>query len=191
MMRLDELKKGLWGYKKEDVYRYIVSMEEESSRKLEEKDAKLAEKDVRLTQQETRAQGRIAELEQMVGTLQEENASLKANQSAVFATLLEAQRHAERLREESVRREQKSQEQLKLLVQRQTQELESYSAKVQQLREVLRELLAEFDGRAEQTGAALTALREQEPQFSPSLSAGADPKFPGPEGNSWKKLLSI
>ena len=39
--------------------------------------------------------------------LQEENTSLKANQSAVFATLLEAQRHAERLREESARRERK------------------------------------------------------------------------------------
>ena len=32
--------------------------------------------------------------------LREENTSLKANQSAVFATLLEAQRYAERLREE-------------------------------------------------------------------------------------------
>ena len=104
-MRLDELKKGLWGYKKEDVYRYIVGMEEESSRKLAEKDAKLTEKDTRMAQQETRAQSRIEELERLVETLQEENASLKANQSAVFATLLEAQRHAERLREESIRRE--------------------------------------------------------------------------------------
>ena len=54
MMRLDELKKGLWGYKKEDVYRYIVGMEEESSRKLAEKDAKLTEKDTRMAQQEDR-----------------------------------------------------------------------------------------------------------------------------------------
>ena len=30
-MRLDELKKGLWGYKKEGVYRYIMNLEEESS----------------------------------------------------------------------------------------------------------------------------------------------------------------
>ena len=39
-MRLDELKKGLWGYKKEGVYRYIMNLEEESSQKLAEKDEK-------------------------------------------------------------------------------------------------------------------------------------------------------
>ena len=190
-MRLDELKKGLWGYKKEDVYRYIVGMEEESSRKLAEKDAKLTEKDTRMAQQETRAQSRSEELERLVETLQEENASLKANQSAVFATLLEAQRHAERLREESIRREQKSQEELKIQVQRQTQKLESYSARVQQLREVLRELMVEFDGRAEQTGAAMDDLKKQAPQISPSPAAGTTPKRPDPEGDPWKKLLSI
>ena len=184
-MRLDELKKGLWGYKKEDVYRYIVGMEEESSRKLAEKDAKLTEKDTRMAQQETRAQSRIEELERLVETLQEENASLKANQSAVFATLLEAQRHAERLREESIRREQKSQEELKIQVQRQTQKLESYSARVQQ------ELMVEFDGRAEQTGAAMDDLKKQAPQISPSPAAGTTPKRPDPEGDPWKKLLSI
>ena len=98
-MRLDELKKGLWGYKKEGVYRYIMNLEEESSQKLAEKDEKMA-------QQEAQAQSRIGELERTVEALREENTSLKANQSAVFATLLEAQRYAERLREESARREQ-------------------------------------------------------------------------------------
>ena len=119
-MRGDELKKGLWGYKKEGVYRYIMNLEEESSQKLAEKDEKMA-------QQEAQAQSRIGELERTVEALREENTSLKANQSAVFATLLEAQRYAERLREESARREQKAQEELKTKICRQTQMLERYS----------------------------------------------------------------
>ena len=126
-MRLDELKKGLWGYKKEGVYRYIMNLEEESSQKLAEKDEKMA-------QQEAQAQSRIGELERTVEALREENTSLKANQSAVFATLLEAQRYAERLREESARREQKAQEELKTKICRQTQMLERYSDRVRQLR---------------------------------------------------------
>ena len=180
-MRLDELKKGLWGYKKEGVYRYIMNLEEESSQKLAEKDEKMA-------QQEAQAQSRIGELERTVEALREENTSLKANQSAVFATLLEAQRYAERLREESARREQKAQEELKTKICRQTQMLERYSDRVRQLREVLRDMLVEFDGTAEQTGQALASIQEQDPL------SGSLPKRPDQdtqESDTWKKLLSM
>ncbi len=180
-MRLDELKKGLWGYKKEGVYRYIMNLEEESSQKLAEKDEKMA-------QQEAQAQSRIGELERTVEALREENTSLKANQSAVFATLLEAQRYAERLREESARREQKAQEELKTKICRQTQMLERYSDRVRQLREVLRDMLVEFDGKAEQTGQALASIQEQDPL------SGSLPKRPDQdtqESDTWKKLLSM
>ena len=33
-MRMDELEKGFWGYKKESVYKYIASIEERTSQKL-------------------------------------------------------------------------------------------------------------------------------------------------------------
>ena len=180
-MRLDELKKGLWGYKKEGVYRYIMNLEEESSQKLAEKDEKMA-------QQEAQAQSRIGELERTVEALREENTSLKANQSAVFATLLEAQRYAERLREESARREQKAQEELKTKICHQTQMLERYSDRVRQLREVLRDMLVEFDGKAEQTGQALAYIQEQDPL------SGSLPKRPDqdtPESDTRKKLISM
>ena len=36
-MKLDQLKKGFWGYKKASVYEYITMMEEEFSEKLAEK----------------------------------------------------------------------------------------------------------------------------------------------------------
>lgn len=36
-MKLDQLKKGFWGYKRASVYEYITMMEEEFSEKLAEK----------------------------------------------------------------------------------------------------------------------------------------------------------
>ena len=36
-MKLDQLKKGFWGYQKASVYEYITMMEEEFSEKLAEK----------------------------------------------------------------------------------------------------------------------------------------------------------
>ena len=185
-MRMDELKKGFWGYKKEGVYRCIVALEEESSQKL-------AEKEARLVQLEAQSQSRIAELERTLEALREENVSLKANQAAVFSTLLEAQRHAERLREESSRREQRAQEELRLQVQRQTQKLDTYAAKVQQLRDMLHDMLADFDGRAEEAVQALAALQEQAP--GPARSGvRIAPQQPGQEpqeSDTWKKLLSM
>lgn len=38
-MHLDQLKKGLWGYRKDSVFQYIASQEEVFSQKLLEKDA--------------------------------------------------------------------------------------------------------------------------------------------------------
>ena len=38
-MRLEELKKGLWGYKKEGVFQYITELEETCSRKLQDREA--------------------------------------------------------------------------------------------------------------------------------------------------------
>ena len=39
-MQISELKKGFWGYRKEDVYQYISTLNEEFSKKLLEKDEK-------------------------------------------------------------------------------------------------------------------------------------------------------
>ena len=42
-MRLDQLKRGLWGYKKDSVYHCIAQLEEEASEKLLKKDRELEE----------------------------------------------------------------------------------------------------------------------------------------------------
>ena len=51
---MDELKRGFWGYKKDSVYRYIVSMEEDAS-------ARVAEKEARLEKLEAESKQQIAE----------------------------------------------------------------------------------------------------------------------------------
>ena len=55
-MRLESLKKGFWGYKRDAVFQYITEQEELFSQKMAEKDAQLD----RAGQQ---AQTRIQELE--------------------------------------------------------------------------------------------------------------------------------
>ena len=40
-MRIEELKKGLWGYKKESIFQYIAEQEETFSKKLLEKNTQL------------------------------------------------------------------------------------------------------------------------------------------------------
>ena len=56
-MRLEELKKGLWGYKKDEVIQYLSQQEELFAQKM-------AEKDAQLEQMNRQAQSRIQALEQ-------------------------------------------------------------------------------------------------------------------------------
>ena len=60
-MRLEEIKKGFWGYKKDDVFQYITELEDNLSEKLREKDAqaeqadKQAQKRIQTLEDENRA----------------------------------------------------------------------------------------------------------------------------------------
>ena len=56
-MRLEELKQGLWGYKKDAVFQYISQLEDAFSQKMTERDAQVE----RIIQQD---QARIRDLEQ-------------------------------------------------------------------------------------------------------------------------------
>lgn len=182
-MQLDELRKGFWGYKKESVYRYVVAIEESTSEKLAEKDAKLA-------QLEEQSQKKILDLEAAVEALREENAALKEHQVMAFSTLLEAQRHAQFLKEESASRERKAQEELDAAVERQARRLEEYSEKIRQLQKAIQGLLAEFGGRVEDMEESLAALQSQAPAH---VSVSLFPQKPSSEGEEepWKKYLSI
>lgn len=182
-MRMDELEKGFWGYKKESVYKYIASIEERTSQKL-------AEKDEKLSKLENDSLRRITELESSLEAAREEIERLRENQVSVFTTLLEAQRHAEWLKDESVRREQKAQEDLKMAVQLQTERVDVYSAKVHQLREAIRDMLREFDSEADMMEQSAATLPPQAPNVSLG-SLPAQPQAADQEGETWKRLPSM
>ena len=90
-MHLDQLKKGLWGYRKDSVFQYIASQEEVFSQKLLEKDAQ--------------AEGAARQYQERIQALEEENRKLRqklAEQTAVarakcllieFAHMTEEQAH--------------------------------------------------------------------------------------------------
>ena len=69
-MRLEELKKGFWGYQKDAVFQYITQQEEAFAQKIEEKDTLLERAD-------RQAQTRIRDLEQENRALKEELGRLR------------------------------------------------------------------------------------------------------------------
>ena len=90
-MKAEELKTGLWGFKKFSVYQYITSLEESFSSKLLEKDE---ENRAALVREQQRAQ----ELEAELGALRQRYEALKNEQALIANTLLDAQRYAASLK---------------------------------------------------------------------------------------------
>ena len=97
-MRMEELRAGLFGYRKDSVYQLIASMEEDFS-------SKLMEKDTQHNRAMQDAQAKIADLETELRTLREEHLSGRKNQDMIAETLVDAQLYAQKLREESAARE--------------------------------------------------------------------------------------
>lgn len=182
-MRMDELQRGFWGYKKDSVYRYIVSMEEKASKQLAEKDAKLAQMEAEMKQQlaelEDKGKKQVAELEATLAALREENAALRENQTVVFHTMMEAQKYADQLRADSAMQSQEAQKRLSDAVSRQTRQLEEYLAQVQQIRAVIQDRMRGFDGDMRGVEQILTSLIGQAPAFQ--LEGGDPPAVP-----AWK-----
>lgn len=67
-MRMEELKKSFLGYKKESVYNYIVSLEEEAARKM-------AQRDLEAEKVKQEYEKRVAELEKELETVRAEQAA--------------------------------------------------------------------------------------------------------------------
>ena len=151
-MRIEELKKGLWGYKKESIFQYIAEQEETFSKKLLEKNTQLEQ----LSQQ---YQTRIEELEAVLRQSQAELSALRAKQDRISDALLEAQACAERLQMETQAREQAAQEAVRKTLSAEMAELDRYQAKIADLRRYLQQTLQEFSkaaDRMEQKAAELT-----------------------------------
>jgi len=160
---MDELKRGFWGYRRDSVYRYIVLLEEEASKRVAEKEARIdrleAESQRQIAELEREHKRKMADLEAVTAALREENRVLRDNQELVFSTMLEAQKYAGQLKADSVRQARQAQEKLSAAMQRENQRLSGYAKQVQQLRSVIQGLLEELDGRAEDVERAIERLQ--------------------------------
>ncbi len=142
-MTLDELRSGFFGYQKASVYRYITSLEEQFSSKLVEKDAAAK----RAAEQ---YQEKINQLEQELQAVREQCETQKNEQMVIAHTLLDAQRYAEQMKQESAQKQQEAQRCLDEQVAEKNRELERYRSQVQELRKLFLSMLKEMDGTASQ-----------------------------------------
>ena len=139
-MRIDELKKSIWGYKVSDVCQYLSAVE---SRHAE----RIAELQEQAAQAEEQAQKRIGELEAELCALRRENEALLEKRQLTFDTLLAAQAYARQAREETRQHEEEARQKVADEAGRQMSELNDYAAKISKMRDDFRALLEELDGR--------------------------------------------
>lgn len=158
-MEFDELKKGFWGYRREDVIRYVEEQEAEMAKQLERRDAKLAEKDSQLEEKESHLVQLETKYEDRISDLEKELVEL---------------RRAQRQREESIRKEQEAQEALEAAIRRQKAELDMYSAKIGEMRQSLREMLCAIDGKAQEAERLLGSAKDAAPVPAPVAAASQD-----------------
>lgn len=117
-MTVNDLKCGLFGYRKDSVYRYVVSLEEQGA-------ARLREKEEQLAQAEERSSARIRALEEELERVREENEKLLAQQKRTAAALSEAREYADKidkLIEDVIRTEDEKPEMIRDVAEKQPQE---------------------------------------------------------------------
>ena len=155
-MRMEELRAGLFGYRKDSVYQLIASMEEDFS-------SKLMEKDTQHNRAMQDAQAKIADLEAELRTLREESLSSRRSQDMIAETLVDAQLYAQKLREESAAREQELRDRLQEEARRQSARLSDYARQLTQLRGTIQTLLQELDARAQEAEEQIASAAESAP----------------------------
>ena len=155
-MRLEELKQGLWGYKKDAVFQYISQLEDAFSQKMTERDAQVE----RIIQQD---QARIRDLEQAARMLEEDLAPLKDRKEQISQAILDARSSAEVLRAESLAQEEAARETIRKTLERELAELSVYREKVAALREVIKTAMAGLEQEAEEMERQVEELYEAAP----------------------------
>lgn len=161
-MRLEELKKGLWGYKKDAVFQYISQQEEQFTQKMAEKDAQLEQ-----TSRQDRA--RIQDLEQENRTLKEELARLRAQQDQISQAILDARSSAEILKAESRAQEEKARETVRQALEQDLAVLDGYRQQVADLHRAIRTAMKGLEQQVEEMEQQAEELHEAAPQENLTL----------------------
>ncbi len=142
-MRIEELKKGFWGFQKDGVFRFIAQQEEGFAQKLAEKDAQME----RRSQQD---QERIQRLEEENRKLQAELERFQKQQDLIAQAILDARASADALKAESQAQEAAARETVRLTLDREMREMERYRENIAALREALHAMTKELDRKADQ-----------------------------------------
>ena len=159
-MRLEELKKGFWGYQKDSVFQYITDLESACSQRLQEKDLQ-AERAAR------EAQTRVQALEEENRALRAELSRLREQQDQISQAILDARASAEAMRAQTQAQEEAAREALRQALERETGELNRYRERVAALRENIRRTLEALDRQAESLEQQAQAAEEAAPDLAP------------------------
>ncbi len=152
-MKLESLKKSLFGYKKTSVFAYISSVEEEFSTKLMEKDAQARKN-------EEQQLLRIRQLEDELRDVRQQLEKQKDEQLRIADTLLDAQRYADSLKKETEEKEESARQRLAESVEVKQRELDEYGEQIRQVRELVCALLNKTDGEARELELHIKTIRD-------------------------------
>ena len=155
-MRLEELKKGLWGYRRDAVFQYISQQEEQFTQKMAEKDAQLEQ-----TSRQDRT--RIQDLEQENRTPKEELTRLRAQQDQISQAILDARASAETLKAESRAQEEKARETVRQALEQDLAVLEGYRQQVADLHRAIQTAMKGLEQQAEEMEQQADDLLESAP----------------------------
>ena len=163
-MRLEDLKKGFWGYQKEAVLQYIAAQEEACS-------LRLLEKDEQATQASLKAQARIQELEAEVQRLRQELGELRRMRDQIPQVMLDARASAQALQDQMNAQAQVAGDNLRQALDADLAQLARYREQIQALRQSLQEALEGMDRQAQQLQQQAQALEEESPEKDLQLFA--------------------
>ena len=161
-MKLDQLKKGFWGYKKASVYEYIALMEEEFSTKLLKKDEEYKENEEKYIE-------RIRLLEDELKKVNQELENQKKEQMTISSTLMEATKYAEVLRKEAKETAKKERIQWEKELSESKNELNRYHKHVSNLREELCSILHKMENEAAEFEGQIIEIKSECPIHNMTL----------------------
>ena len=161
-MRLEEIKKGFWGYKKDDVFQYITELEDNLSEKIREKDA-------RAEQADKQAQKRIQTLEDENRALKSELEKLRTQQDQISMAILDARASADAMKEVSRSMEEAARGEVKKTLENELSRIADYKEKVNGLKELIVRTLKEFEEKTEELEKQADEVKNASPEGNLSL----------------------
>ena len=161
-MRLEELKKGLLGYKKDAVFQYISQLEEQFMQKMAEKDAQIE----RASRQD---RSRIQDLEQENRALKEELTRLRTLQDQISQAILDARSSAEMLKAESRALEEKARATVRQTLEQDLVVLDDYRQKIANLHRAIQTAMKDLEQQTEKMERQVEELLEAAPQENLTL----------------------